>query len=112
MPDTNIPHKRNVGGPDTHKNPNCPCNACKARRRKASAQPLAIGARGSALIVDSTGKRVKVLNADLPAILQSSRSPRDRVLQYMHFRHTDPHLKNAEIAKRIGLTTASLTTVL
>jgi hypothetical protein len=117
LPDTVTAPEKGAGGPAYHKNPNCPCNACKSRRRKAEARP---GPAGESLPVPTqqpstaTALAEPKLHADLPVPTRGTilrgpdRTIRGRVAQWLEFRAADPSLKNGEIAKRLGVAEKTL----
>jgi hypothetical protein len=108
VPETDTPPQKPFGGPSAHKNPNCRCNACVARRRKEEALALADRAGRGALAPKPSKKTI---NADNPYVTQG-RSPKDRVGQWVLMRQQEPGITNVEIAKRLGITVVHLNSVI
>lgn len=104
-------YQRTPGGPAQHKNPNCACNYCKARRRaqEAISQSDGIGR----VPLDPKGNILTdVIEANAPLVTYGAtalgNSSRDRVGQWVLMRHQEPGIKNIEVARRLGITIDTL----
>jgi DNA-binding Lrp family transcriptional regulator len=112
LPNPDKPRKKGIGGPAFHKNPECPCNACTARRRKAETLAWPNGAGGNGLGSKNRDKaQAEVINADAPMMIPG-RTARDRVAQLIMMRQQEPGIKNAEVARRLGLTANGLNSII
>ena len=92
----------NRGGPALHKNPNCPCRPCVARRREKEALALTDGAGRRNLDASDSSK---TLNTALPPTLyhKESKSLRARVAEWVEIKYKNPDLNNTEIAEQMGI---------
>lgn len=101
----------NRGGPDTHRNPDCKCNACVARRRKAKAQLNGAGQPAA----DTTpaippDKAEAVILSDIP---QHTRGVmRDRIKKWLQWKAIEPKLTHREAAARMGIAEQTLTNII
>jgi hypothetical protein len=115
-PDLTLPprahlSRRERGGSYGHKDPNCACISCKARRRKEEALALTAGTGGGTLEVLVTDPEA-VLNADFPLIAQDLTSPRARVAQWITLRAAHPGITNKDIALKLGLQPRTLNAII
>lgn len=102
-----------AGGTNTHKNPMCPCLACKSRRRQAEAIALTAGEGG--LPVPYTPPR-KTKSPYVPAKINegpvlhadTNQSMRDRITQWLAMRAMNPKLKHKEAAEAMGIKEGTL----
>lgn len=85
------------GGTFTHKNPECPCPPCRARRRKAQALALVVTKDWEGIDSDKDG----VINADLPILVPETDTPRARVAAWLEMRALEPDISIAEIARQL-----------
>src|SRR6266853_830037 len=108
VPEADPQPQKSFGGPSTHKNPLCKCNACVARRRKEEALVESNGAGGSP-VAPKLSKAT--INADNPYVT-TGRSAKDRVGQWVLMRQQEPGITTAEIAKRLGLNPIYLSSVI
>lgn len=87
-------------GPDFHK-PNCGCRACVSRRRKAEALLDPTGS-STAIAVKKDDKRI--LDADAPTqIVETKRSARSYIGQWIEMRAAQPGISNEEVARRLQI---------
>ena len=94
----------NTGGTYTHKNPNCQCNPCKSRRRQAEAVLGATGAGGSGVEAKTPPPTtLSQINADFPLIATDGKTPKERIIQWLNLKNSEPGITNTEIARRIGI---------
>lgn len=112
-----------TGGYKFHK-PGCNCLPCRSRRRKEEALAGGAGDGGESLetapaVVEAVPEEVGLeipsdgpLHAELDPLTIGGRSARDRVAQWIYYRSTEPGITNVEIARRLGLSTATLNTIL
>ena len=108
MPSASNQNRKGVGGNATHKDPNCQCPGCKARRRKAEA--LALAAREGGAALDAPEVK-EVIHADdgtlvtsLPAYMQEKGDvTRSLVGQWLVLRSQDPSIPVTEASKKIGV---------
>lgn len=100
--------RRKGGGSTNHKNPDCKCFSCAARRRKAETFLITTRARREALADDPKKSHKAPVNPDLPDIYVYGRSARDRIEQWAEIRLKNPELKNMEIAKMLGIAPGTL----
>ena len=101
--------KTGAGGTFTHKNPDCRCNACSARRRKAEAIALTAGAgRSSVVPVPTPPTTLAQISADFPLVAEKGNSPKERVMQWMALRSVESGITNTEIARRMGISRLTL----
>lgn len=101
-------------GAYSHKNPNCGCPTCTSRRRQEKAVPGSTGKRGAALAAfppDPPPQTQAIIRADQPLVAQG-KSPRDRVGQWLLLRQSDPSLTNKDIAAKLGILPASLSSII
>lgn len=116
-------NRKGIGGATSHKNPNCACNACKARRREASA--FALSDRAGEGPVEPTqaalGPAIDLVNIKPePALDQQTQAlieadivtypvknepgaPRMHILSWVQLRAINPDITLAEAARRIGV---------
>lgn len=80
-------------GADFHRNPNCPCRVCVARRRRAQAIALSVGV-GGAEVSDA-------LNVDL--IVQEAGTLRARIVKWLQLKQENPDITIDQAAKKIGV---------
>lgn len=102
-----------AGGTYTHKNPNCPCTPCTARRRQAEA--VARPARDREPDLGTTPPpptSLAQINADFPLIVEKGNTPKERILQWMQMRAAEPGITNTEIARRIGIPRQNLQAII
>lgn len=112
MPSTDKPNRKGIGGNATHKNPDCRCPGCTARRRKAEALFIAARDGGAAL----ENKDVKeVIEADEGIMVASpigrGQDPvvdKDRIGRWLVLRATDPGITLAEASTKIGIAARTL----
>lgn len=106
--------KTGTGGTFSHKNPDCKCTPCQARRRKAEAIAVGAGEGRSPMAPPPTKATTEAqINADFPLIVQGRSahevSHRTRVIQWMNFRAQEPDITNLEVARRLGISQRTLT---
>lgn len=88
-----------------HRNPNCPCLPCTARRRKAEAIAIAAGNGGAALVPESEGDAA--INADQPQLedfvhlVEETGTPRAYVARWLQLRMSDPDITLANAARQL-----------
>lgn len=110
MPETTTPRK--LGGPAFHKNPDCKCNACSSRRRKEEAVAQSDRTGRDALVSNPQAIQKRgIVDADMPLMTQG-RSVKDRVAQWVLIRQQEPGIKNAEVARRLGIGVHHLNTLI
>lgn len=95
--------KKGTGGATSHKNPDCLCSACTARRRKAEALALTAGAGGSSLGTPTVDVTEGTVNADAPVHISKIHGTRARISQWLTLKALDPDITNAEAAEKIGI---------
>lgn len=101
--------KTGAGGTFTHKNPDCRCNACSARRRKTEAVVVAAGAGRPPVVPAFTPPTTLAqINADFPLVAENGNTPKERVLQWMALRSAESGITNTEIARRMGISRVTL----
>ena len=103
--------RKGIGGATSHKNPNCACNACKARRREASA--FALSDRAGERPVKALAKSAQDLDIQTKAVIEADMvaypvrnergAPRMHILNWVQMRAIDPTISVADAAKRIGV---------
>lgn len=107
--------KTGAGGTRTHKNPNCQCNPCKARRREAEAVAGATGVGGRDLAPPITSPTTLAqISADMPLVADPAHgsSPKERVVQWMQLKAAEVGISNTEIARRMGMPRQNLQAIL
>jgi len=97
VPKDAAPKNPEKSGWRSHKNPECPCSACRSRRRKAQALALAAGEGWNAVSPESQD----ALNADLPFTVEESGTPRAYVARWLTLKALDPDITLAEAARQI-----------
>ena len=119
MPEPIQSEKRSRGN-RSHKNPDCRCPGCTARRRKAEALALAIREGNESLATPTKGKKVigsrqtgekKLINAEDPIEIPlewykpstDGHSMRIRIGQWLALRAKDPDISNSECARQMGI---------
>lgn len=96
--------------------PHCQCFVCKATRKRQ--EEARLDAAGGEEIfpakIDPNGSpaELEVLNADLPVFYSFERNARAHVAAWIKFRATEPGITNKEIARRLGISTSSLNSVI
>ena len=107
------PNRKGIGGTLTHKNPDCKCYGCTARRRKTQALALAVREGGSALespdvkkVIHADDETLVTLGTGLPADFNAR--ARDVVGRYVALRAMDPSINKTESAKKLGISERSL----
>ena len=100
---------RKSGGPAFHKNPNCPCGPCAARRRREEAL-LESGGDGGSLVASpaKVTTQLSKVNADRPVLVAQSRDARSRIADWIMIRAQEPNLNNKQIAERLGIAAKTL----
>lgn len=103
---------RSTGGANFHKNPDCACTVCTARRRKAQALALTTGAGGSELEPKSSHEAALArgedpIGADIPFRV-TKRTARGWVAQWAQIRAAEPNITNVDVAKRLGISRCRL----
>ncbi len=104
-----MPHPKGVNshGYLSHKNPDCKCNGCSARRREAEAFTSSIGARGDALAT-TEGKVGRQLKGRVPR----GKSLEDRVAQWTALRALHPGITNKEVAEHLEVSYSHINNLL
>lgn len=108
------------GGPDFHK-PNCRCNACVARRRKAEA--IALGARPEPApeglqsfpdevltdteVMLSASQEALVKQRGMPTLI-GTKLQRDRIKKWLQWKAIEPKLTHADAAARLDIAPQTL----
>ena len=98
--------KTNAGGTFAHKNPDCRCNPCKARRRQAEAVAGAAGTRGAPVAPPvTTPTTLAQISADMPLVMGADQNVdhRARIVQWMTLKAEESGISNMEIARRMGI---------
>lgn len=98
------PYRKKGGGTFTHKNPDCACLPCTARRRKAEA--LSLAARGGDEPTQDNGEVLEVFKTE------KRHSARTRIAQWLEYRASDPNLTDKAIAEKMGIHPKHLTAVI
>ena len=96
------PPAANRGGALTHKNPDCPCSACTARRRREEAL---VGGAGD---TSSEAGSAEVLEADVAISTTVRRNPRYHIAAWLQLKATDPEITITEAARRLQLHRSTL----
>jgi hypothetical protein len=99
---------RRPGRPRKHKNLDCACIPC-TRRREGEARAIAAGAGG--LPVEPK-RRMGRSEKKIEIVKTSGRSPRDRIAEWAMLRATEPGITNIEVARRLGISTQSLNSLI
>lgn len=99
---SSIPNSTNSGrvGARGHRNPNCACSACKARRRREAAIAFAAGT-GGPVGADLGSAKAEALNADLPIRIDETETPRAYVARWLQLRIEDPDINLHDSAKKL-----------
>lgn len=94
--------KKSKGGANTHKNPNCICSPCTARRKREQSIQLSQWAKGNT-DTEAPGPR-DAINADMPIVVAETDTPKARVARWLELRTQDPDISITEAARvmRIG----------
>jgi len=88
------------------------CPVCKSRRRKAEALACPSGDGRDSMASESSLSKEKVLDADVPVMIAKSRTPQSRVAEWLELKALDPNMSNIEAAKRMGLATSTLNSII
>lgn len=97
-------------GSPYHKNPDCPCDQCTSRRRQE--ETIARGNRNNPLATtDPSGNR-RFVDGEVPQYIITGTTKRDKVAQYVAWRAQEPGITNQEIAKRLGISRITLTSII
>lgn len=101
-----------AGGTSAHKT-GCRCFACQ---RSAPTLTLSTGESDRVLSVREAPERSEpTLDADIAPgdIIQvAGRTSRDRIAQWIELRHLEPGITNNEVAKRLGIASSTLNSVI
>lgn len=81
--------------------PDCKCLPCVSRRGAEEAHTIPTG-DGRTALAPLVGIKEQV-NRDLPPLVGQSRKARDRVAEWIAIRASEPHLRQKDIAERMGI---------
>lgn len=91
------------GGTRAHKNPECPCPPCRARRRKA--QTLALAA-GEQIWEGNIPESVDAISADL--FVAETGTLRSRISEWLKLKQVDADITISEAARRLKIDSKTL----
>lgn len=90
--------------------PGCKCSFCATRDGAKEAHFVTAGS-GKTVVAPLVGVKEQV-NKDLPALVGQSRKARQRVAEWIAIRAAEPHLRQKDIAERMGITAGTLSNLL
>ena len=113
---TSRPNFKNRGGAGLHKDPNCKCAGCTARRRSEEARSITIGGGGfgnethpeTSLEVSHAADRTQIVAEEYNPNKSKKVAAKVRVAQWLGMRALEPDMSNSEIARRMGISAPTL----
>jgi len=95
---------KELRGAGSHKDPNCGCISCAARRRKEEALARSAGEGGTALAPVS--KENEIIYADRE--VGQGGVPRQTIVKWLNLKAIEPNITQVEAAQRLGIAYSTL----